>query len=375
MSGNKAIAGIENNAFLTPIPSVVATPPPTEAYLPMLQGTATNRLRATARNNLVFDRNGNAVIEQAGFKAFMKDYAKQKGGLTTGAKKLLDLGSFQLTELNHYRQNAGQPLTTAVSISLEEYGRMRGYDLTPRPTETPEEIQAEKKRIDGVMHNLRKRVNDELEFLYCISLSWTEPKGRKKAQDYVDVRILQSKGIRNGYINMRFSEDIAAYLTQAYIMQYPTALQAVDERNPRTYTIGYKLALHHSMDNNRAKGTNTIISVSALLDECEGMPTYEEVQASKNRGHWERLIKDPLEKALDSLVETHVLTMWEYSNSKGAPLSKSQLTIADYQTFAGLYIHFDMAGEPDQSQRIKRKTERIEAAKAKKPRKKKPSNE
>ena len=375
MSGNKAIAGIENNAFLTPIPSVVTTPPPTEAYLPMLQGTATNRLRATSRNNLVFDHNGNAVIEQEGFKAFMQGYAQQKSGLTAGAMKLLDIGCFQLTGMNHYRQRQGQPLTTAVSISLEEYGRLREYDIDPRPAETPEEIQAEKKRLSGVMHNIRKRVNEELEFLYSLSLSWTEPKGKGKAQDYVDVRILQSKGIKAGYINMRFSEDIAAYLTQAYVMQYPTALQAVDERNPRTYKIGYKLALHHSMDNNRTRGTNKIISVSSLIAECGDIPTFEEIQASKDRGHWDRRIKLPLEAALDSLAEKNVITSWEYANSKGAPLTEEQIAIADYQTFAGLYILFDMADEPDQSKRIKRKEERIEAAKAKRTQKKKPSKE
>ena len=358
----------EESTFLQPIAGSVVAPPPAEAFLPMVQGAATNRFRATATKSIVIDRNGNAMIEEEGFKAFFKDYAKLKGGLSVGAKKLLDAGALALTAQNHFRAKQGQHINTAVAIALEEYGRLRGFNITPRQTSTPEEEEAEKKRLTNVMHEIRKRANAELALLYSLSLSWTEP-GKKQA-DYTDVRILQSKGIRNGYINMRFSEDIANYLTHAYIMQYPTALQAIDERNPRTYNVGWKLALHHSIDNNRAKGTANIISVTSLLDACGDMPSFEDIQASKNRGHWERLIKDPLEKALDAAQSSGVIVSWEYCNSKGIPLDDGQVTISDYQTFITLYVHFEMMEEPDQSERLQRKAERIEAEKKKRPRKK-----
>lgn len=359
---------LEEEIFVRPIPTTIAPPPPTEAFRPMVQGAATNKFRATATKNIVLDRNGNATIEQEGFKAFMQDYSTLKGGLNTGTKKLLDAGAIQLTENNHFRAKNGQPINTSVSISLKEYGRLRGKNISPRTTSTPEEEEAEKKRLTNAMHEIRKRANEELNILYSLSLSWTEP-GRKKNADYKDVRVLQSKGISGGYIHMRFSEEMAAYLVHAYIMQYPTALQTVDERNPRTYNIGYKLALHHSNDNNRVKGTANIISVKALLDACGDIPTYEEVQASKDRGHWERRIKDPLETSLDSNHSSGVITSWEYCNSKRLPLDDDQISIADYQTFMGLYIHFEMADEPDQSERLQRKAERKEEAKTKRPRK------
>lgn len=358
----------EESSFLQPIAETVIAPPAPEAFLPMVQGTATNRLRATATKNLVIDRNGNATIEENGFRAFFKDYAKLKQGLSVGAKKMLDMGALALTAENHFRPKQGQSINTAVAISLEEYGRLRGFDITPRQTSTQEEKEKEKNRLTIVMHEIRKRANAELALLYSISLSWTEP-GKKKG-DYNDVRILQSKGIKGGYINMRFSEDIADYLIHAYVMQYPLALQGTDERNARTYNIGWKLALHHSMDNNRAKGTANIISVTSLLEACGDIPSFEKVQASKNRGHWERLIKDPFEKALDAAQKSEVILSWEYCNSKGIPLEDGQVSIPDYQTFIGLYVHFEMMDEPDQSERLQRKAERIEAAKAKRPRKK-----
>lgn len=359
---------LEEGIFVKPIPTTITPPPPSEAFLPMVQGAATNKLRLTSTRNIVLDRNGNATIEAEGFKAFMRDYGKLKGGLNTGAKKLLDAGALQLTAQNHFRPKKEEAINTSVSISLEEYGLLRGYDITPRTTSTQEEEEAEKKRLFNVMCEIRKRANAELALLYSLSLSWTEP-GKRRNADYKDVRVLQSKGIRGGYINMRFSEDMAAYLVHAYLMQYPTALQSLDERNPRTYNIGYKLAYHHSNDNNRAKGTANIISVKVLLEACGDMPTYEEIQASKNRGHWERLIKEPLEKSLEGNLQSGVITSWEYSNSKGRPLDKDQISIGDYQTFVGLYVHFEMAEEPDQSERLQRKAQRIEEAKIKKPRK------
>ena len=369
MSEKPDITLEEEKTFLQPIAGTSVAPLQDEAYLPMVQGAATNKFRATATKNIVLDRNGNATIEQEGFKAFFRGYSTLKGGLTVGAKKMLDAGALALTAQNHFRSKQGQQIQTAVSIPLEEYGRLRGYDLTPRQTSTPAEEEAEKNRLNNVMHEIRKRANSELALLYSLSLTWTEP-GKKKGGDFQDIRVLQSKGIRNGYINMRFSEDISAYLTHAYIMQYPTALQAIDERNPRTYNIGYKLALHHSNDNNRVKGTANIISVISLLEACGDIPTFEEVQASKNRGHWERLIKDPLEKALDAVQRSGVILSWEYTVSKGMPLTEDKIAIADYQTFKALYIHFEMAEEPDQSERLQRKEERKEAAKKRQPRKK-----
>lgn len=373
MSENKALA-MSAGEYLQPIPKPLTEPETRESFLPMVQGTGTNRFRGAATKNIRLDRNGNAIIEEEGFKAFMKGYTSIKGGLSTGAKKMLDAGALELTANNHFRAKEGQPLETAVAIPLEEYGRMRGYDLTPRPTTTPEQAEAEKKRLTNVMHEIRKRANAELELLYSLSLSWTEP-GKKRNGDYVDVRVLQSKGIKGGYINMRFSEDITNYLCHAFVMQYPLALQGVDERNPRTYNIGYKLALHHSMDNNRAKGTNNIISVKSLLEACGDIPTFEEVQASKDVGHWERRIKDPLEKALDTIQAEGVIQSWEYCNSKGVALEDGQASIPDYHTFMELYILFTMEGEPDQSERLQRKAERKEATKKKRPRKKAASKE
>lgn len=356
-SGGVRVPPEQAKDFLKPVAQPVQLPAEAPHFEKMLQGTATNRLRLTATRNIVIDPvTGNAVIEEEGFKAFFKDYTALKGGLSAGAKKLLDAGALKLTENNHFRAKNGSGIETAVSISLEEYGTLRGYDLTERPTSTPEEADKEKRRVRNVMTEMRKRVNAEMDLLYSLSLSWKEPQDKTKGKDYDDVRILQRKGIRKGYINLRFSEDITAYLAQAYIMQYPLALQRLDERNTRSYNIGFKLALHNSIDNNRIKGTANIISIKALTEAGGDFPTFEEVM-EKDRGHWEQRIKEPLERALDANTEGGVLEEWEYSNSKGVPLTDGQVSIPDYHTFIGLYIHFQLKDAPDQTARLEAKKE------------------
>ena len=143
---------------------------------------------------------------------------------------------------------------------------------------------------------------------------------------------------------------MANYLNQAYIMQYPLELLAISECNPNAYPIARKLALHHSIDNNHKKGTANIISVAKLLESAPEIPSIEVVRAGNQS--WSDRIKDRLEKALDTISD---IIPWEYSNSKGAPLTDSQLDISDYDTFIKLYIKFDILGAPDPTQRIEAK--------------------
>ena len=199
--------------------------------------------------------------------------------------------------------------------------------------------------IKNLMKDVRGKINDQLDVLYSLSLSWSEKKGR--VSDYQDVRLLQRKGVKRGMISIQFSDDIARYLLCSYVMQYPEALLSIDERSPRAYRVGYKLAYHSSVRRNIERGTADIISVSALLDACGDIPDFDEVQKT-DRGHWENRIKTPLETALDSCVRAGVLDGWEYCGAKKAKLSDSEVDIGDYATFIGLYVRFRMGRMNDE---------------------------
>ena len=297
----------------------------------MLNGTATNAFSAIGRKakptriNQLADNE--ATIENGDFKVFIEKYSNKKT-LKVGVVKLLDILAIKLTKSNHYKAKDANTLKRTVTFSLDEY--MTFLDIKD-------------------VKDARKRLKEALDTLYSISLEWEE-KSRSEVKNYTKMRICEAHGINRGIVSFTFTKSMASYLNQAYIMQYPLDLLSISERNPNAYPIARKLALHHSIDNNHNKGTANIISVAKLLESAPEIPDIEAVR--RVNGSWSERIRWSLEKALDTISD---IIPWEYSNSKGAPLTDSQLDISDYDTFIKLYIKFDILGAPDPTQRIEAK--------------------
>lgn len=297
----------------------------------MLNGTATNAFSAIGRKaeptriNQLADNE--ATIENGDFKVFIEKYSNKKT-LKVGVVKLLDILAIKLTKLNHYKAKDANALKRTVTFSLDEYMTYLG--------------------IKDVK-DARKRLKEALDTLYSISLEWEE-KSRGEVKNYTKMRICESQGINRGIASFTFTADMANYLNQAYIMQYPLELLAISERNPNAYPIARKLALHHSIDNNHKKGTANIISVAKLLEVAPEIPNIEAVR--RVNGSWSERIRGSLEKALDALEG---IVSWEYSNSKSVPLTDTQLDLSDYETFIKLFVKFDIKGAPDPTERLKKK--------------------
>lgn len=329
-------------------PADTAEPKP---FTAMLNGIATNQLtNISTRSNppLVDTITGNATIEQGTLRVFIDKYSELTGGLRTSTHKLLDACTIALTEQNNYR-GKDDKLNPLITIPLERFMELCGIPLT-KPSKD----------------KTRRKVKEDLETLYHISMEWTETSGRK-TKDFAKMRLCDKVALVRGNIIFSFSIDMARYLTNAYLMQYPMELLKVDERNPNSYHIGKKLLLHNSMDNNKRKGTANILSVKSLLGVCPDIPTYEQVLATDRA--LDRRIKVPFENALNSITS---FISWEYCNSKGVPLTTEQLQATDYGTFKNLFVKFDVLGVPDQTARLARKAERQER---KKTSKKKPDTE
>ena len=312
-------------------------------FVPLLNGTATNafsiigRKAKPTRINQLADNE--ATIEKGDFKVFIEKYSNKKT-LKVGVVKLLDILAIKLTKLNHYKAKDANTLKRTVTFSLDEY--MTYLDVKD-------------------VKDARKRLKEALDTLYSISLEWEE-KSRAEVKNYTKMRICEAQGINRGIVSFTFTADMANYLNQAYVMQYPLELLAISERNPNAYPIARKLALHHSIDNNHKKGTANIISIAKLLEVAPEIPNIEAVR--KVNGSWSERIRGALEKALDTISD---IIPWEYSNSKGAPLTDSQLDISDYDTFIKLYIKFDILGAPDPTERLEEKKKRVTARKKKIP--------
>lgn len=320
--------------------------PPETIYRPMLSGPATNQLTTTSTKATPFNINaitGTATLTTGSLKLFIEQYANLKGSLKVSTYKLLDALTMELTDQNHYRKSGS--INTLVTLPLGEYMKICGIPDTT----------ASKKWT-------RKKVKEELDILYNLSLEWQEAKG-KETKGFIKRRICDSVGINRGKILFNFTPAMAEYLNNAYIMQYPIKLFKVDERNPNAYFIGKKLTEHHSIDNNIKRGTADIISVKCLLEICNDIPTYEEVIETDR--HLERRIIKPFEKAIEALETLNIIT-WEYCNSKKVPLTDGQLENMDYSIFINLFIKFTALDAPDQTKRIKERTKEKEAASKKK---------
>ena len=297
----------------------------------MLNGTATNAFSAIGRSakptrtNKLADNE--ATIEKGDFKVFIEKYSNKKT-LKVGVVKLLDILAIKLTKSNHYKAKDANTLKRTVTFSLDEY--MTYLDIKD-------------------VKDARKRLKEALDTLYSISLEWEE-KSRGEVKNYTKMRICESQGINRGIASFTFTADMANYLNQAYIMQYPLDLLSISERNPNAYPIARKLALHHSIDNNHKKGTANIISIAKLLEVAPEIPNIEAVR--RVNGSWSERIRGSLEKALDALEG---IVSWEYSNSKSAPLTDTQLDLSDYETFIKLFVKFDIKGAPDPTERLKKK--------------------
>lgn len=186
-------------------------------FTTMLNGTATNafsiigRKAKPTRINQLADNE--ATIEKGDFKVFIEKYSNKKT-LKVGTVKLLDILAIKLTKSNHYKAKDANTLKRTVTFSLDEYMTFLGVKD---------------------VKDARKRLKEALDTLYSISLEWEE-KSRGEVKNYTKMRICESQGINRGIASFTFTADMANYLNQAYVMQYPLELLAISERNPNAYS-------------------------------------------------------------------------------------------------------------------------------------------
>jgi hypothetical protein len=217
-----------------------------------------------------------------------------------------------------------------VALSLEEYMAKRGLK--------------DKKEA-------RKQVANDLETLFNAQISFKGKGGKGQEQDFHDMRIIDSKGIKNGVINVTFGTAFYNLLLGYPVMPYPAQLWTLNSRrNPNSFYLLRKIAEHKNM--NVGKRNEDIIAVKTLLAVAPNLPSYEEVMAT-GRQLDQRIIQ-PFERDMDALEDT--LT-WEYCHSKNAPLTDEELSSLSYEVFKGLNVHIHWKQYPDQTDRLKQKAE------------------
>ena len=336
----EALEAVESTApaISRVVPSILPTGEREKStFSTIRQGTATNALTkikpSTKRNTIIDTITGTATITQGNLSITIPDFTKLKG-FRTSTYQLLDALTVALTETG-----AKSPV---VALSLEEYMKKRGLK--------------DKKEA-------RKQVTDDLETLFNATISFKEKRKNGQEQDFHDIRIIDSKGIRKGIITVTFGTAFYNILLGYPIMPYPAQLWELNsKRNPNSFYLLRKIAEHKNM--NVGKKNEDIIAVKTLLAVAPNLPSYEEVM-NTDRALSRRII-EPFERDMDALEDT--LT-WTYCHSNNTPLTDEELSSMSYDTFISLLIKIDWKQYPDQTARLERKAERIEQAEQGKKRK------
>lgn len=275
-----------------------------------------------------------------------------EGNLGIEEQKIHDMFGMTCINGNHYK--ATKNLDTLIEIPLTQTMHYLG-----RPVNTNNKKQFVRKLNKEILKNIH---NTYMEY---------EIKG-KKENDYRMGRMyvgggLYEANIKKDRITFRLSPEYAYFLNTAPLSQFNSkALYLGSRQNPLPYYLYRKLQEHYAMDANKKHGTYNILSIRKLLEFCsEIIPSYEWVQEN-DPGHWIRRIKDPLETALKDIKEGGLFE-WEYCKRGMAEATQQDTGTRDYNKWSKLYITFKLIPEePDQTERLQHKQERIEAAQSKK---------
>lgn len=337
-------------------------------FLPMVHGKATDNIatmtgKTPEKNKL----NNTGIIDTGEVKLVIEKFNQLSGSLGVSTHKLLSVAMANFTALNHTGTKKREKRFSEVNIPLKEYALNCGYDVIPHATETEEDATKERIRAKRSLDNARRKIHKDLNIMYSSSLTWKE-NVKGKLGDYVDYRLIEGKGIKNGYIYIKFSQTFSDYLINLPLTQFPIALLKIDERNNNAYSIGLKMAEHYNLDNNHIRGTSQLLRVSTLLSYTS-LPDIDEIR--KQRASWENRIKEPFEKALDTLTNCGLLQDWNYSHPKGVAMTDEEATNwGSYEEWANSLLHFNIMNAPDHTKRLEARAEKKKAHQAKKTKKK-----
>lgn len=276
-----------------------------------------------------------------------------------GVAKLFQVAAGQLAINNHFPLPKTAPLKKEVSIPFDDFARALGRRIDPED-DTPKE----KQRAKDARKNAKKRVTESLNALYSMTFIY-----RDQRHGLMDVRLIQEKGQTvSPNIMLTFSDRCARILSACPRSTVPKALFKIDNNDATAYLLGLELSQYYNMYANQDKGRNNRRKVASLLSVTD-LPTYKQLQKTANTQHWTDRIKEPFERALDTLTAGGILQTWEYCKARGIPLTDQEAAAVgdSYENFAGVYVKFELQDAPDlteqRQQHREKVTKRIEKAK------------
>lgn len=262
----------------------------------LINGTKEIMISNVADTNITFYINGNDPIN------------KQLKNPTV--HKFLTFLYFKFAKQNNFRAESLNSVKNQVSFSVSEY--MVAFGL--------------KNRGEAI-----KQINKNCDALLLLRTNWEQRIG-KTMQQFYKLNIFEEAILnRAGTVFISFSQKFAYALTNSYEMKLPpTILQLDTKKFPNSFFLLKKIC--HLKHLNKGKPNEDIISIKALLEAAQYIPSYSKL---KSKGRIEERIINRLERDLDALDEC---ISWEYCNSGKNPLTDKQNNNFNYHEFINIYI-------------------------------------
>lgn len=316
-----------------------------EPYMPMLHGNGTvyfgqmsTKLKSRSINNCMDE----PIFKRDDFSVYLNAENLSKPSITARTHKLFDVLVILLTAQNTYK-GSDKRLKTEVQMELSDYLTLCGIPATKSSRDEQ-----------------RKLAKKDPETLSRISLEWSERDPKLKAKTGVKsgsgIRFFSNIDLFNmceidkrGIITADFTPELARYLTSAYVTYFPLALFQLKGQASNAYFIGKKLAQYYGIRQNIKHGKNDIIGITSLLTATPDILPYADlIRVGHDSGHWDRRIRQPLEKSLGVLVDTGIIDHWDYCSAgkQIIPIDMLPDVASNYLKFSKLYICFGMKSHP-----------------------------
>lgn len=299
---------------------------------------ATNCLITIGRKDLKINQDTKtAKIEKGGLIVEFEKFEIGKNAVRTSMWKLLYLLMIEFTNNNIFK---GKNVDLFVTIPLEEAARKLGYNLDIPVGLSEEERVIATKKVKNTLDNARRTIAKDLELLYKMSLSWRSYKKKRKVDDdFSDIRILPEARIKNGKINVAFGPSIGLHLVNSYIGKYQLNVLKTSGNNPLAFQLGTRLVIHQNINAINKTSTGDKLRIISIVEGLGELPSYQEL---KDKTHWKRYIKNPIENSLEQLQKLKVVKEWEYQDKKGEAMSPEEVEQLNYLEFEKVYLHFEL---------------------------------
>ena len=334
------------------------------ATAPIAQGAGYNAFQYATEKNSEVDKDEYTLTmtrKKAGLKVTLTNYNELVARWRPSAKKLFDFTVIRLTEQNHFpagymANQAGvidykkdnPNINRVIRFTLAEWQAAQGTPMTKSSEdETRERVKADLQTILYTTlewEEVTKRTGRKPKAATVVNPDGTTSEVKpvqtpRKRRHWKGVNLATSAELKDNQIEIAITPEMANYLLNSYITQYPTGLLTLDDRNPNAYAIGRKLAEHYYNESNRRNNRNSLLSVAALL-ECTDLPTAEYVKANA-KGDYKRLIIAPFLAALKA-TEKAIGLQWSFANAGGNPIQPNQHPESKIKDFADVYILFSL---------------------------------